>query len=953
MYSYFYNNFFVARKNTGESFTRAKQAFAQTGNVSEQLFGIKHTLKTVGHAVSIPFMILRDLAIRPKRVYDLKKRIFKQINSDAELMNPVYRVQIENEIKQFIITKYPDMPTKEQELYTQFAISTYASSQEQYAPIVWKWAQHLLDSAIKKSEDSNKATKIVFMARDGIPPLNASNELKRLYPDKYKDVNICLGYLSRKVMKDLESKGTEGDQLFQKYMNQLGINKGDNIIFVDVGFAGSMIKPIKDKLLQGEFISSLDDVAFSFLISLTKNPPGYNADGFLANSSYRNLKSCEFAGSNLGVHWIEDTHQSPQVSPRFLKEIDVDGNTMIVPNTYKNGEYETIIDSNPKDYILKYWAEQAILKAHNRAIVDNRYNNMFENLSSLSKEKQTKVLSQEKIRNFDNYLDQIIQGERILFVDHDSNCASEYASYILNPSQTITIKSWEILYAGWDNAVCRFKPWTYLKKSALMIVMVINAFVTPIWTILDGLFFLFRIGISRIKLSAHSQKKPKYEGGCSGFFASPAFKVYFQSLRTKVEEMLNLDIYSDIQTALLNPQEHNKYSEQEKDFLYAISKLKYFNEKSVISYEELHREMTQRLEKIYAEICDKADNEISPILVKGKKFLKNLHYYKYLKVDLLPHITDHMVNSHGVTFESIMDQELGAFLSDAYSKLEKRPELGHDGQMTELFDSHYFGNIPFFLPAITKENGKICSMVRTASVTRDTKRFIGKTQSSEISDSFKMFMAGLKANNKKHLYINLMNRHKDNEAIRVNKIEEMDADNNNNVCVLSLDKNSDFYHQNWPYNQQTIIIEQFKQQFLDHVFFADKNFHWPNGLEMNENIISDIMKTVQKEYFSNKENLTVNERKNFIEFTYNYIIDYCIETLDFDSANITCKDCIDRAIAETVKYYVHNNRKAKKELDKNMKIKLSSLVLGLPILVANRPMEKLRFERLLGVLDYL
>jgi hypothetical protein len=295
MYSYFYNNLYVARRNTGESFNRAKQSFAQNGNVSDKLLGIKHTIKTVGYAVSIPFMTLKDIAMRPKRVFDLKKRIFKQINSDAELMNPEHRVQIEIEIRQFIITTYPDMPIREKELYTQFAISTYASSQEQYAPIVWEWAQNLLNRAIKKSEDYHQVTKIVFMARDGIPPLNAAKELKRLYPAKYKDVNISLGYLSRKVMKDLERKGTEGDQLFQKYMTQLGINKGDNIIFVDIGFAGSMIKPIKDKLLKAEFISSLDEVDFSFLISLTKNPPGYNADGFLASSSYRNLKSCEFA----------------------------------------------------------------------------------------------------------------------------------------------------------------------------------------------------------------------------------------------------------------------------------------------------------------------------------------------------------------------------------------------------------------------------------------------------------------------------------------------------------------------------------------------------------------------------------------------------------------------------------------------------------------------------------
>lgn len=1021
MQDYLYHDMFHARRQTGTFFNKGLKAFGDSG--FGKLWGVVHLIRAAGYALSIPFVALKEFMLIPHRTYFLKKHLFEQLSSDERSIAPTHREEVKNEIRQFIKTTYPHMPPEEQELYTKFALSTYASTQEHYAPLVWSWAKTLLDTAkslsssresmrdfvdeeylrqpksqkeftdgtkVSKSLDAlldnpvkdlkkrlddtpalgpihlrpdkestatcKKPAKIVFMARDGIPPLHAAEALKRLRPAEYGDVHVCLAYLSRKVMKDLDEKGEDGDRIFQAYMEQLGIERGDNVIFVDVGFAGSMIKPIKDKLAKGDFIHPTC-IDFSYLISLTNNPSGYNAFGFLADNSTRRMRSCEFAGGNPGVHWIEDTHQTAQISPKYLVE-RADGT--IEPNIIsEDGTVDTVIGDNPKDYILRHWAIEAIKRAHTRTHTDAGYRASFARMEGADplNPKATELFRKAPAvlrDDFNAFTRDIIRGKRILLVDHDSNHANQYAKLLLEEPTSLTIRSWHALHRGWDNAASRFKAWTYLKRAAIVTAMVITTIVTPILFILDGIYLLQSYARKSERTSMPhipaTQEKPR-EGGCSEYFQSPAFREYFQNLRFKTREMLEDAKYSEIRATLADVNKQRLCSPLEHNLITAITMLQSFDEASVISYKHQHREITRLLEGTYEQICQ-MEEDPSDLLKEGKRLLEELHYHKYSHMDLLTAISRHL-SSAKFHLPSTEGKSLGEFLSLAYKTLEQNRDLHPSGPMEELFDAHYFGNLPFVLPAITKRSGKTCQMIRMASITHDTERnTFGRTSHVEITETFKMFMAELKQQDKHHLFVNLMGRHlQGNEIPRTRETEKLDTDDSNNVHTLTLDMNSDFYKQKGMYGRKRIETSSFTEQ-LKNKLLNGKHYHWPKGLDRGELelAIPKIIRQVQAEHFSVQEDLTVEERRDFIELVYNHVIDHVIEELDVDSANITCKDCVDRAMARTVSYYAHKSHEAGKPIDKEM---LALLALAPAILVGHRPMQKDRFTQMLHTLHRL
>lgn len=289
-----------------------------------------------------------DLIAKPTDYLDYTKRCIQQ---DVGLLTPKELESATAKIQELM--KRVELPDSNPEAINELeqkALATYSRSIHYYAPVAVKWTEHLLEKANKEGR------KVVFMARDGSVPYKIAKSMLKdeKYQQRYpnlKESDISYAYLSRKIVQDCKNKGVEGSELMQEYMTQLGLQKGDRCLFVDIGFTGSMIDGIRAMLAPQEL-----DIDFEFLYSFSPK-----ANGFVSQETreeviekvpdmegIEKIKRVFHSINKRSIHWLEDTHQGVIKSPSHL----VKHEGKIYPNTNLPGHRMTYL-SQPEDYLLR------------------------------------------------------------------------------------------------------------------------------------------------------------------------------------------------------------------------------------------------------------------------------------------------------------------------------------------------------------------------------------------------------------------------------------------------------------------------------------------------------------------------------------------------------------------------------------------------------------------------
>jgi len=329
-----------------------------------------------------PFEQTRNTPVASKIISD--DPLIKQMVNDIGSCLPENQQQaLWNEVEQLIKQELLQVEEKDKETAILKALATYATSNRHYGPVVSDWAESLLDTAVIEDR------KLIFLARDGIAPYHVARILKASNLKKYGKVELSLLYISRTLaytstlMDDEISRsdviikeyvGTLKDRdsrLLRKYiLQETGLKTGDKCLFVDVGFAGSIIPPVKRQLRHVGV-----DIEFCYLISHTTSlkvpEERYRAKGFLAHREERPLDPVDKAGGNPAVHWIEDTHQYVINSPKILIKNDTG---RIVPATVEKvgEEYKVceLLGKNlhtckhlPDEYLVKFFGLRGTLDA--------------------------------------------------------------------------------------------------------------------------------------------------------------------------------------------------------------------------------------------------------------------------------------------------------------------------------------------------------------------------------------------------------------------------------------------------------------------------------------------------------------------------------------------------------------------------------------------------------------
>jgi hypothetical protein len=230
-------------------------------------------------------------------------------------------------------------------------------------PIGIKWVHSLLEKA------NAEGKHLVFLARDGIAPYQiakrilANKQYQGLYPN-LSSKSITLAWFSRKIL------ATSEKDFVLKYSKQVGIPEKKPLIFVDVGYKGSLIKPIQTLFSEVE-------CDFEFFISFTDEAHGF--------AGTNNDRLPGFPGTVcLSLYWIEETCQGTTCSADTL----VEHNGKIYANTNIPGQKKTYKD-DPLNYLIRkvnIWAvkDYSDIDPNTIDLTDakNRINRTFENVMS-------------------------------------------------------------------------------------------------------------------------------------------------------------------------------------------------------------------------------------------------------------------------------------------------------------------------------------------------------------------------------------------------------------------------------------------------------------------------------------------------------------------------------------------------------------------------------------------
>lgn len=226
-----------------------------------------------------------------------------------------------------------------------------------------------------------------------------------------------------------------------------------------------------------------------------------------------------------------------------------------------------------------------------------------------------------------------------------------------------------------------------------------------------------------------------------------------------------------------------------------------------------------------------------------------------------------------------------------------------DEESYHSFDPLLQHNIPCHLFDIEVDNTKI-PHVRFASPV-----YQEYIHSAKVIEEFKgMLREGtLNKGRGAHLLINLQDKTQWREYCRSSVVEDLPrvADLNNKLIVVTLAKDTDFYHQEGPYEQQNhadIFIEQFKE----HLEGENAGFCFPEFLkkELFSAFIDQAMDAVHQLFFSGKNVLTREQRLDFIEIFYLFLELKLVDLVQPSSFSLTCKDGIDRSQAASAGLFI-------------------------------------------------
>lgn len=217
------------------------------------------------------------------------------------------------------------------------------------------------------------------------------------------------------------------------------------------------------------------------------------------------------------------------------------------------------------------------------------------------------------------------------------------------------------------------------------------------------------------------------------------------------------------------------------------------------------------------------------------------------------------------------------------------------------FDPLKQGNFPYLLYSVVLDNTHT-SVLRLPSPTCQF-----QVEESKVVPEFLGMLRYFQENasSNRHLLINLQSRISWAEQARSKKLEELSKESEFApvIAIVTLPRETDFYFQINEYkvlNGAPLFIEELLQQMTE----KKRGYYFFSGQE--EKFLSfgkKIAVLIHHHFFSDKSSLSRQERMQFIDLFFYFLILALIEHTKCNSLSFTCKDAVDAGAAVSAGFY--------------------------------------------------
>ena len=259
------------------------------------------------------------------------------------------------------------------------------------------------------------------------------------------------------------------------------------------------------------------------------------------------------------------------------------------------------------------------------------------------------------------------------------------------------------------------------------------------------------------------------------------------------------------------------------------------------------------------------------------------------------------------------------------------------------FDPLLLGNLPYFWRTLEFDEHST-ALIRMPVATRD----LG--DAFEITSEFQSYIKALGQKKERHLYVNLMDKTRGNEAGRSRALQEWAATSPPGLILASLDKNSAFYLSGGCHRKKSLHLAKLRKS--TKVWLANTELHqWPfNFQELNGRIQEAQQVVEDKLLFPPNQILEQAICRTYLDLVQTELLHQLLREAQPTSVNISCKNCIDRGPCQQVLLSSWLDQIHGKPLFDTSK----ALLMLLPAwLVSGRAMQLKRFERSLLALRTL
>lgn len=221
------------------------------------------------------------------------------------------------------------------------------------------------------------------------------------------------------------------------------------------------------------------------------------------------------------------------------------------------------------------------------------------------------------------------------------------------------------------------------------------------------------------------------------------------------------------------------------------------------------------------------------------------------------------------------------------------------------------------------------------------------THKAVVVDEFKSFLLAMAHTGEKHLLFNLQDRTSWKDYARCVALEELQHQKEfSNLVVVTLAKDTEFYHQLPPYQHEN-HADVFMQQFKEHLEDESSGFYFPDSVRkmLFPNFIENAFKTIHQVFFGNRNILVREHRLNFIEIFYALLELKLMEIVKPVSFSLTCKDGIDIGPAASALLYCMHKWLNEEKIQKIDLQTINGMLYIPSIMIRERIMLLDRFQR--------